>query len=379
MSVQHSAQTVAYAACTAANVNVLLQGHPGQGKSARIKQVQEQWGRHVEVIVGSSREATDYLGVPVEVSGEVEYVPFGWTSRLNKAKKGSLVLDEFNLGSDSAIRAQLRVLQERYVGDTKLKDTVAITAIMNPPESSAGGMDLQAPVSNRFIHLAWDFDADMWMDGLLNGFENVHTPKLSDLLSPNSVQEKIRLAAMAAQFHTATGNLYLIPTPPTDPVAAGKPWASPRSWTNAINAMSFVPQNNVAARTLILNGAVGAATAQEFLTFIANNDLPNPADVIANPHAIDWDMRADKSFAITRAIASYVRMNVKADKDLWSKAAEALAVCASNGKPDVAHAALQSMMTSRPKDAILSPKVIDEFRPILGLLPNGVTQEPVAV
>jgi hypothetical protein len=373
----HSAQTVAYAACVAANVPVLMKGDPGQGKTARLVQLNQAWKRHCEVIVTSSREATDFLGVPVEVDGEIKYLPFGWVNNLNAAPKGSLILDEFSLGSDSTMRATLRVIQERVVGDTPLHEGVSITAIINPVETSAGGMDLMAPVSNRFIHLDWDFDMTLWMDGMVNGFDNVETPTLDSLLAPNSSEERLRLGAIVGQFHQNTGGGHLIVKVPSDPVEAGKPWASPRSWANALDAMAYIPKNNNAARLLVLAGAVGLKVADEFMTFLANTSLPNPSEVIANPNIFDWTGRADISFAVTRSIAAYVRMNVKSDDTLWTRAAEALAVCAAAGKPDVAHAALQSMMVTRPRNAILSETVIDEFRAILGYLPNGVSQETV--
>ncbi|WP_156144131.1 hypothetical protein [Sinomonas humi] len=43
---------------------------------------------HVETLVGSTREATDFLGVMVEKEGVVSYSTFGWVRRLNKAKGG---------------------------------------------------------------------------------------------------------------------------------------------------------------------------------------------------------------------------------------------------------------------------------------------------
>jgi hypothetical protein len=269
-----------------------------------------------------------------------------------------------------------RVLQERVVGDTPLGKDVSITAIRNPVESSSGGMDLMAPVSNRFIHLAWDFDMELWIDGMINGWENVFTPTLASILSPNASDERIRLGSIVGAFHESTAGQHLVTKVPTDPVAAGKPWASPRSWANAINAMAFIPQQNTAARLLVLAGAVGPKAAKEFATYLANVALPTPAQVIANPNIFDWSGRADIAFAVTRSIASYVRHNVKNDSSLWAKAAEALAVCAAS-KPDVAHAALQTMMTTRPRGVTLSAAVLDEFRPILGYLPNGVVQETV--
>ncbi|WP_205759916.1 hypothetical protein [Arthrobacter sp. PAMC25564] len=49
----------------------------------------------------------------------------------------------------------LRVVQDRYVGDTKLNDSVSIVALMNPIETTVDAYDLPAPMANRMMHLKW--------------------------------------------------------------------------------------------------------------------------------------------------------------------------------------------------------------------------------
>jgi hypothetical protein len=99
----------------------------------------------VETVVGSIREASDFLGLPIEVDGQVRYAPPSWAERLAKASKGLLFLDELTTAAPSVQRAMLRILQEREVGEMALPSSVALVAAANPPAVAVDGWDLAAP------------------------------------------------------------------------------------------------------------------------------------------------------------------------------------------------------------------------------------------
>jgi MoxR-like ATPase len=145
--------TRVFAASIMANVPVLLWGNPGIGKTALIELWGAEWGYHVETVVGSNREATDFLGFPADKNGVTSYLSLAWAERLREAVKGILFLDELSTSAPTVQKAMLRVAQERYVGETKLPDTVAIVAAANPADVAVDGWDLAAPVANRFLHL----------------------------------------------------------------------------------------------------------------------------------------------------------------------------------------------------------------------------------
>ncbi|MEC5178823.1 hypothetical protein [Arthrobacter sp. CG_A4] len=52
----------ALAAGVRANVPTGVIGEPGQGKTATMESSTSGWGRHCETVIGSNREATDFLG-----------------------------------------------------------------------------------------------------------------------------------------------------------------------------------------------------------------------------------------------------------------------------------------------------------------------------
>lgn len=133
----------ALAAGVEARVPTAVIGEPGQGKTATMESATSGWGRHIETVIGSNREATDFLGVMIEDKGAIKYSSFQWVKNLNNAAKGLLLLDEFNTSAPSTMKGMLRVVQEGYVGDTKPNDSVSIVALMNPIETAV-------PPPNRF-------------------------------------------------------------------------------------------------------------------------------------------------------------------------------------------------------------------------------------
>jgi hypothetical protein len=122
-----------------------------------------------------------------------------WVQNLNNAAKGLLLLDEFNTSAPSTMKGMLRVVQERYVGDTKLNDSVSIVALMNPIDTAVDAYDLPAPMANRMMHLKWSFDVTNWLENVGTGFQNMTPQALSAMLGSDQVSRKA--AVSAADLH----------------------------------------------------------------------------------------------------------------------------------------------------------------------------------
>lgn len=351
----------ALSACVRANVPVLIWGEPGQAKSAKIESYGKAWGMHVETVVGSVRESTDYLGLPVEVDGGVVYSPPEWARRLNNAKKGLAFFDELTTSSPSTQKAMLRVLQERVVGEYAFKDSVAIIAAANPPETAADGWDLPAPVANRMIHLDWHFDADEWLAGVGDGFVNTVAYSMKDMLGVTTDVHRARAYALVTGFIRQRPE-FLAPAPPTDPEKAGGAWASPRSWTNLIDVLSQIDPTDEDTMVLLVRGSVGEDIQKEFVAWAINQDLPNPDEVMANPNSVNWADRPDMLFAIVSAV-SHVAVH-RGDLETWNKAVRVMEVAAENDRPDVALPSMKALVGKMPKGAELTPTVRKHFTSI---------------
>lgn len=359
----------AFAAAVEANVPVLLWGDPGQAKTATIENAASSWGREHRTIIGSTREATDFLGIMVETDGIITYSTFEWVRFLNAAKKALLIMDEFNTANPSTMKGMVRTVQERYVGDEKLNDSVAIVAIANPPATGVDAYDLPAPMANRMLHLDWVFDTELWMDNVGTNFEHVVYPKLDSLLSANPVTRRAAVAAAVATYHKQNPD-QLTPPVPTDPVKAGQAWASPRSWTNLISAMSHLEKDDLEAIKLVIDGTIGEATGLPFFTWYLANDLHDPAEVLDNPGIVDWaNERPDRLFFLVNSVTN-LGLSVETN---WKKAALALAACANGDKPDVALPGAQKLMNNVPQGEKMPLQFRNAFTELFGHTHNRVT------
>ncbi|WP_277212329.1 sigma 54-interacting transcriptional regulator [Isoptericola croceus] len=349
----------ALAACVRSRVPVLIWGEPGQGKTAVIESHAAAWQMHCETVVGSIREATDFLGLPIEDDGRVVYAPPAWAPRLAEAETGPLFLDELTTSAPSVQKAMLRVLQERVVGEQPLGENVAIVAAANPPETAVDGWDLPAPIANRLVHLDWKFDAATWLDGLVTGFGTLDAPSMADLLGEADSQARTVAAQTVARFLAHRRDL-IAPPVPSDPTEAGKAWASPRSWHNAAVVLAELDPRDQDASALVLTGTVGAQAAKEFMAWRATQDLVDPAEVIADPRSVDWSgERPDRLFVLVQSVAA---LAVSDDTTgTWTGAIRALTLCAEAGKPDVALASMRTLLAKRPSGVRIPARTRDAF------------------
>ena len=351
----------ALAAAIRANVPVLVWGQPGVGKTAYV----ETWGTRngflVETVVGSIREASDFLGLPIEVDGQVRYAPPAWAERLAKASKGLLFLDELTTAAPSVQRAMLRILQEREVGEMTLPSSVALVAAANPPAVAVDGWDLAAPVANRLMHLDWHFDADAWLDGVVTDFAYIDPPSLEAMLGVRSDVDAIRVKGAVTAFLKARPDLQL--SLPSDPALAGKGWPSPRSWTNAMAVLAELDPRDEDGALLVLKGCVGEAAAVEYLAWLAANDLYDPEAVLADPKIVDWTARPDRIFALMASIVGLVR--VRGDKATWERGIRVLVACAEAGRPDLAYPGARTLLNAIPAGAKCPQAAVDAFADLM--------------
>lgn len=359
----------AFAAAVTANVPLALTGEPGVGKTSVIENSTANWGRHVETVIGSTRETTDFLGVMVEGPDGVEYKSFAWANRLNAAAKSLLLLDEFNTAGQ-VMKAMLRVMQERVVGETKLHDGVAIVALMNPVETSTDGSELPPAMANRMMHMDWVFDAKYWLENVGTDFTISNLPPLESLLGGDPVLNKATVSAAVTTFLRTRPNL-LNPPVPRDPAEAGGAWPSPRSWTNTISILSLLDPRDEEALFLVMKGCVGAGAATEYFRWLVVEDLHNVMDVINTPSMVDWkNERPDRLFALAQGVTTLGLTQ----PELWKKATLVLAACAQGGKPDVALPGADKLLTNRPAGVKTIPAAVrSAFADLLSKTKHSVT------
>ncbi len=155
--------------CVSARIPALLWGDPGQGKTAAIESARTA-GWHVETLIISHYEPSDFAGLPVLVDGRVDLAPPAWAVRLrDHAGPAIAFFDEFSTASPALQAAALRPLTHYEVGALQLPPTVSFLAAANPADVAAAGWELAAPTASRFVHLDWELPLEVYSEALVTG------------------------------------------------------------------------------------------------------------------------------------------------------------------------------------------------------------------
>lgn len=296
---------------------LLITGIPGGGKTATITDATTRCGMTSETLLASLREPTEFGGFPfISGTGDnmtIKLAAMPWVERAVAAKHAVVNCDEINTAPESVFAALLRVILEGVVGDVKLPSTVRFVACMNPPECSAGGRDIPAPLANRFGHLRFDNpDANLWANWLLAGNEH-----MGEAMNPAA--EEARVMALWPSAYAKSRGLVagFIRTRPQllhkmpqafDPKAS-LAWPSPRTWEMAARSRAGAEIHGLDATDseVLFEAFVGEGAASEFLTYVSKMDLPDPADVLDGKVQFTHEpTRLDRTVAVLDSCAALV-------------------------------------------------------------------------
>jgi len=345
-------------AAARAHVPVLLWSDPGTGKSSVVRALAAADGVPVETVIGSQREPVDIAGWPVVTDGAVQTLALpDWAKTLVDANGGYLLLDEISTCSPSVQAAMLTVALERVVGRTKLPDEVRIVAAANPPDRSAGGVDLTPPMANRFLHVDFAPTAEEWLTGMRSAFSSLPA---SRAVAADPLRKAEEVGAVCAYIEARPGQLHCYPD--TDE-AAGRAWPSRRSWEAMARVLAHLRRDDLAAISTVALGLVGDGAGSEFLEWRASMDLPAVAEVIADPSIVAWgSARPDQVWAVLSGVVAWAA--AKGTRDAWNTAWGPLVEAATHGAPDVAGAAARDLSVAMPAGA-RPPASARRFRDVM--------------
>ena len=353
----NSSAVEALGLAVAARVPVLLWGAPGTGKSTVVQELAAALGWPCEAVIASIREPSDFAGLPIVVDGAVQFAPPRWATALADAGHGLLFLDEISTAPPAVQAALLRVVLERTVGDLTLPADVVVVAAANPPDQSADGWDLSAPLANRFCHIDWSVDAATVAEGFISGFT---APSAQPLPADRSGRTVRARADVAAFLLIRPG---LVSRPPTDRSAAGRAWPSPRSWEMAADLLAATRSRSVDddVRARLIAGCVGDGAGIEFLSWLTELDLPDPEAVLADPAGFDLPTRGDRAYAMLTSVAAAVAADATPER--WAAGWQVMGR-AGEQAPDVAALAARILARCRP-DGAPTPAEAALFLPLL--------------
>lgn len=347
-------------ACGRGGVPVLLLSDPGMGKSSLVRALATAEGVPCETVLGSIREPADVAGLPVVTGDGLVLEPPAWAKRLAEAEAGYLFLDELTTCPPAVQAAMLAVALDRTVGDLHLPSGVRVVAGANPPDRAADGWELSPPLANRFCHVMFAPTVDEWLDGMTVGWG---APPASRAITADSVRAEAVKASVTGFIRHRPEHLH---TFPATAAGTGGAWGSRRSWAMLATALANVRDTDAAARQALVFGLVGEGVGVEFLTWCEHADLPDPADVVADPSIVTWTDRPDRVWAVLSAVVGWAASAGSAEA--WRQAWGPLLAAATAGAPDVAAAAARPLGRCRPASARVPAAVRDTFAPVLAAI-----------
>ncbi|MCI2237017.1 AAA family ATPase [Paenibacillus sp. TRM 82003] len=368
MSQQHADTCSALGIALLANVPVVLWGPPGQGKSSVVRELADGMGAHLETVIASIREPSDFAGLPVvdAATGTASLAPPSWAVRLRDAverdgRAGIQFYDEVSTAPPATQAALLRPILEGVVGDLRLPPQVRTVAAANPPDVAADGWDLAPPVANRFLHLTWSLDAATVREGFSSGWPAVTVPAV----------DEAEVAALLERTTTLVGVFLgsrpeLVTRMPSSSEDAGRAFPTPRSWETAarLHAHAQAAGANSTVVTLLVSGAVGVAAAGEFLAYVREVDLPDPEDLLRDPGSWDVDpQRTDKTYAVASSVWAATAADTTVER--WNACGRVLARTADAGSADIAFSFGRRWAQGRPPGAMPEPATVASLGPIL--------------
>lgn len=130
---------------------VLIKGAPGVGKSDIVAQVADNLGYELLVSHPVVSDPTDYKGLPANVDGYAEFLPFGDLRAMLEADEPTIVfLDDLGQAPAVVQAACMQLLLARRVNGHCISDQVVFVAATNRRQDRAGVTGILEPVKSRF-------------------------------------------------------------------------------------------------------------------------------------------------------------------------------------------------------------------------------------
>jgi hypothetical protein len=290
-------------------------GPSGIGKSDIIKQGADSVGLEHRIVVPGQRQPEDFAGVPIQdkVSGELKVECLLTAVRdLNKLGKGILFVDEATTAPPAVQGSMLTMVNDGVVGDTIIEPGIRILLAANPPEMSAGGWGFEPPMANRLAHFFVKVPpVKKWRKWLLEEGDHDITPIESTeaKLKVKWNQCWAKVKGDLSGFMEAQGEDMLHNQPKSDDPKSGYAWRSPRTWWLAGRAVATLRalDMNEELTEMFIAALVGKGPSIEYMTYVAEADIPKPDEWLKQKEWNIDDTRLDKILAINMSVVSFVK------------------------------------------------------------------------
>lgn len=287
----------------------LVWGHFGVGKTDVAREIAEETGRKLIILVISQMEPGDLIGLPSREGDKTVFLrPDWWPESGNTL----IMIDEVNRAHKSIRNAIMQLLIDKRIHNHILPEGTWVMAAANPPDEDYDQVELitDPAFMSRFFHLEITPEAQEWITWA----------------EKNGVPEPIR-------FFIDSYPEFLIRDTVVSMRLQIRP--SPRSWYKLGRVFSRMSEEDVKRYGYVLAaGIVGAEAARTFLDHLEGvTKLPSPEEVLFGmSESLEKRLRKASTAELTSLIVrlnDYLeRMNSEKAKklvDSASKVAESVA------------------------------------------------------
>ena len=349
---------------------IYMEGTSGSGKTAFCGGISRGFGLMFQSLAatGVAPEIGGGFPYPDLVQGVMRYLPDQRVMNIIDAGEGgaAMMFDELPDASRSVQASLHAPWLDGQWGEHKTPQHARI-ACGNPPHISTTGGSLSTPMAKRCIHFEYAPDAVWVAEG-----EEMGWPDTEPLVpvgkewNANIQKWRVLLGAFYRRFPDWLDADY--PNFPSEIRASIKNSDAspcPRTWSAARTFAAYADYYELGhdVLSLLIEGCVGHAAAQKFLTYIRELDLPDPEEVLRNPMGVTLPNRGDQIFAIIRSVvvAVVTRNNVERYEAAWQFAVR----LKDEGHGGAAALAVPDLARNMPKGMGKMPKVVGEFLPLL--------------
>ena len=358
-----------------AGIPAIATGQPGTGKTGwgltlggwPCPNPEHPKGHYIIQVIGSVREPTDIGGWPMRTENGIVLEPPFWAKQAaEKAEEGYHVIiiwDEMRTVTAPQQAALLKVIHENRVGDMDMPRSISHLAFANSVDDSAGGVPLEPPMANRFLHCEWKVNTTQWVKDMTM---NRYAPQ--GYLTSGALEVLPRMRAEIASYIQHRQEQLIVM--PKEESQRDGPWPSPRTWDYSAHLWATTPDESWDWRQELLARAVGFAAAADYINWRESLDLLDPELVLqgtykqGNKKFIDSE-RPDRTFAMISSMMSLLAQNWTLER--YEGAWKAFAYAADEGATDIAGAYIPDLWktaTGQTTPPGMEAKYIEAFRGI---------------
>lgn len=255
---------------------LFIEGPPGVGKSAILKQITESAQIGWLDTRASQHDPTDFRGIPAVINNTAVWLPPADIPFVgNKAipEKGIWVLDEVTSAPPLVQAVLYQAVLDHRIGEHVLKPEWYIVACGNRIEDRAVTYRMSSALANRFAHVQIEVNLDDWVEWAKK-----------NKINPNIIMFLKYKSELLFAFN---------------PESSEKAFCSPRTWAMASNHIALQTTKILPE---ILTGTVGKGATAEFMSFLKlQTELPDINTIFEGSNFVP--KRLDLTYALVGALA----------------------------------------------------------------------------